>query len=89
MILCNSDEAEPKERQYLRLLEEQRVRGILITPVHGRAPSSRGIREPRSPGLPGRPAHRTPLTWCTSPQETPSASWCLRIASASGPSSRQ
>ncbi len=29
MIRCNSDEAEDKERQYLRVLEEQRVRGIL------------------------------------------------------------
>ncbi len=45
VILCNSDEAEPKERQYLRVLEEQRVRGILITPVHGRAPALRGIRD--------------------------------------------
>src|ERR1700722_19349572 len=34
VILCNSDEAHDKERQYLRVLEEQRVRGILITPVH-------------------------------------------------------
>src|SRR5262249_22156586 len=29
------------------------------------------------------------LTWCTSPQGTPSAAWWLRMASSSGPSSRQ
>ena len=45
VILCNSDEADDKERRYLRVLEEQRVRGILITPVHGRAPELRRIRE--------------------------------------------
>ena len=49
VILCNSDEAEPKERQYLRVLEEQRVRGILITPVHGRAPALHGIRDRGTP----------------------------------------
>jgi LacI family transcriptional regulator len=49
VILCNSDEAEDKERQYLRVLEEQRVRGILITPVHGRAPTIKGIRERGTP----------------------------------------
>jgi LacI family transcriptional regulator len=49
VILCNSDEAEDKEHQYLRVLEEQRVRGILITPVHGRAPTIKGIRERGTP----------------------------------------
>ncbi|GAC1619404.1 MAG: LacI family DNA-binding transcriptional regulator [Ktedonobacteraceae bacterium] len=33
VILCNSDESEQKEKQYLRILEEQRVRGLLITPT--------------------------------------------------------
>jgi LacI family transcriptional regulator len=47
--LCNSDEADDKERRYLRVLEEQRVRGILITPVHGRAPELRRIRERGTP----------------------------------------
>jgi DNA-binding LacI/PurR family transcriptional regulator len=32
VIFWNSDEAEGKERRYLRVLEEQRVRGIVITP---------------------------------------------------------
>ena len=49
VILCNSDEADDKERRYLRVLEEQRVRGILITPVHGRAPELRRIRERGTP----------------------------------------
>ena len=49
VILCNSDGAEDKERQYLRVLEEQRVRGILITPVHGRAPTIMGIRDRGTP----------------------------------------
>jgi LacI family transcriptional regulator, galactose operon repressor len=49
VILCNSDEAVDKERRYLRVLEEQRVRGILITPVHGRAPELRRIRERGTP----------------------------------------
>ena len=49
VILCNSDEAHDKERQYLRVLEEQRVRGILITPVHGRSPELRRIRERGTP----------------------------------------
>ena len=61
VILCNSDEAEDKERQYLRVLEEQRVRGILITPVHGRAPTIKGIRDRGTPVVlldrPGPPGH--------------------------------
>ena len=33
VILCNSDDSPEKERRYLRMLEEQRVAGILITPA--------------------------------------------------------
>ncbi|MDX6205901.1 MAG: LacI family transcriptional regulator [Frankiales bacterium] len=33
VILCNTDEKSTKEDAYLELLEEQRVRGILITPA--------------------------------------------------------
>src|SRR5579875_1758833 len=61
VILCNSDEAEDKERRYLRVLEEQRVRGILITPVHGSAPTIKGIRDRGTPVVlldrPGPPGH--------------------------------
>jgi LacI family transcriptional regulator len=35
VILCNSDDQERKEKQYLELLEEHRVHGVLITPVAG------------------------------------------------------
>jgi LacI family transcriptional regulator len=49
VILCNSDEADDKQRRYLRVLEEQRVRGILITPVHDRAPELRRIRDRGTP----------------------------------------
>src|ERR1700744_5093673 len=61
VILCNSDEAEDKERRYLRVLEEQRVRGILITPVHGSAPTIKGIRDRGTPVVlldrPGTPGN--------------------------------
>src|SRR2546422_4440039 len=32
-ILCNSDDSFDKENRYLRVLEEQRAQGLLITPV--------------------------------------------------------
>jgi LacI family transcriptional regulator len=37
VILCNSDDSEEKESHYLQVLEEQRARGILITPVQNDA----------------------------------------------------
>jgi len=37
VILCNSDDSLEKETHYLQVLEEQRARGILITPVHSDA----------------------------------------------------
>jgi DNA-binding LacI/PurR family transcriptional regulator len=61
VILCNSDEAEDKERHYLRVLEEQRVRGILITPVHGSAPAIKGIRDRGTPWS-CRPGPARPVT---------------------------
>jgi LacI family transcriptional regulator, galactose operon repressor len=33
VVLCNSDEQARREDRYLQVLEEQRVRGVLITPV--------------------------------------------------------
>ncbi|WP_433347618.1 LacI family DNA-binding transcriptional regulator [Micromonospora sp. CA-111912] len=39
LIVCNSGEDGARERRHLELLEEQRVRGVLITPVrHGSQP---------------------------------------------------
>ena len=70
VILCNSDEADDKERRYLRVLEEQRVRGILITPVHGRSSSTTGVprsRMRRSSGArPWTGVMRMPRTRCSS-----------------------
>lgn len=37
VILCNSDDSLDKESRYLRVLEEQRVQGLLITPVQSDA----------------------------------------------------
>ncbi|HLG77834.1 MAG TPA: substrate-binding domain-containing protein, partial [Ktedonobacteraceae bacterium] len=37
VILCNSDDSLEKESNYLRVLEEQRTRGVLITPVQSDA----------------------------------------------------
>jgi len=34
VFLCNSDNSELREREYLDLLLEQRVRGVLVTPVN-------------------------------------------------------
>ncbi|MEU9828161.1 LacI family DNA-binding transcriptional regulator [Micromonospora chersina] len=40
LVVCNSGEDSARERRHLELLEEQRVRGVLITPVgHGRQPN--------------------------------------------------
>jgi LacI family transcriptional regulator len=33
VVLCNTDEQATREDRYLQVLEEQRVRGVLITPV--------------------------------------------------------
>jgi LacI family transcriptional regulator len=33
VVLCNSDEQAAREDRYLQVLEEQRVRGVLVTPV--------------------------------------------------------
>jgi LacI family transcriptional regulator len=49
VILCNSDQKVERECRYLDLLEEQRVQGILITPVKG---VSRQLRQLRQRGTP-------------------------------------
>ena len=100
VILCNSDEADDKERRYLRVLEEQRVRGILITPVHGRAPELRRIRDRGTPVVlldrPGsagqcsvavddRRAARSPSATCSSSGTAASPWSTARSRSASAP----
>jgi LacI family transcriptional regulator len=44
VILCNSDNSSQKEMNYLRVLEEQRVAGILIVPVEDKMNYSRSLR---------------------------------------------
>jgi LacI family transcriptional regulator len=44
VILCNSDNSPQKEKNYLRVLEEQRVAGVLIVPVEGKANYARALR---------------------------------------------
>src|SRR5512132_611921 len=49
VVLCDSAERADRERRYLELLEEQRVQGILITPVEG---VGKRLRELRQRGIP-------------------------------------
>ncbi|MEU8134179.1 LacI family DNA-binding transcriptional regulator [Streptodolium elevatio] len=37
VILCNSDDSVVKQETYLQVLQEQRVRGVLVTPAHDSA----------------------------------------------------
>lgn len=45
LILCNSDENAEQERAYLELLEEQRVLGVVISPVDERNDTLQWLRE--------------------------------------------
>lgn len=49
VILCNSDEDAAKEARYLSLLEEQRVQGMLLTPVNGVDPGLERLRRRGTP----------------------------------------
>jgi LacI family transcriptional regulator len=51
VILCNSDASPEREDSYLRLLREQRVAGVLITPTR-RTPAQKALAEMRSIGAP-------------------------------------
>jgi LacI family transcriptional regulator len=44
VVLCNSDDSATKEQRYLQSLEEQRVQGILITPVSSSEASVQRVR---------------------------------------------
>jgi LacI family transcriptional regulator len=50
LVLCNSGNRAERERQHLELLQQQRVQGVLITPV-----------SPESPTLDAARAHGTPV----------------------------
>jgi LacI family transcriptional regulator len=45
VILCNADDSLEKESHYLRVLEEQRARGVLITPVQSDASYLQRLRQ--------------------------------------------
>ena len=45
VILCNADDSVEKESHYLRVLEEQRTRGVLITPVQSDASYLQRLRQ--------------------------------------------
>ncbi len=45
LVLCNADEQPAKESQYLQVLQEQRVDGIIISPARGLTPELEGLRE--------------------------------------------
>lgn len=49
VYLCNSDEDPAREDDYLELLLEQRVRGVLITPVDAANPRIRALRSMNVP----------------------------------------
>ena len=45
VILCNADDSAEKESHYLRVLEEQRTQGVLITPVQSDASYLQRLRQ--------------------------------------------
>jgi LacI family transcriptional regulator len=49
LMLCSSHEDVHQEARYLRLLEEQRVGGILVTPADGDVSRYAGVRERGTP----------------------------------------
>ncbi len=49
VILCNSDEKLHKEERYLDLLEEQRVQGVLLTPVDAQSARYAELRRRGTP----------------------------------------
>ncbi|CAM3538680.1 LacI family DNA-binding transcriptional regulator [Kibdelosporangium persicum] len=51
VLLCNSDEQASRENWYLQVLEEQRVRGLLITPVAGGSERLTALRERGTPAV--------------------------------------
>ena len=70
VILCNTDEKPAKEDAYLELLEEQRVRGILITPADvDQRPADRAA-PPRHPGGAARPQGAPAATSARCPSTT-------------------
>jgi LacI family transcriptional regulator len=51
VLLCNSDEQSDRENWYLQVLEEQRVRGVLITPVMAGSERLEALRRRGTPAV--------------------------------------
>jgi LacI family transcriptional regulator len=45
LILCNSDEDRAQEKRYLEVLEEQRVNGVLISPINEKDKTLQWLRD--------------------------------------------
>jgi LacI family transcriptional regulator len=49
LVLCNSGQREQREQQHLHLLQQQRVQGVLVTPVDAESPLLDDIRRRGTP----------------------------------------
>ena len=49
LVLCNSGQREQREQQHLELLQQQRVQGLLVTPVDPESPLLEEIRRRGTP----------------------------------------
>src|SRR5436190_11959221 len=65
LFLCNSKEDAGREAQYLDILLEQRVRGVLITPVDGSSPRLRTMPQLGVPVVLVDRAAEDPDAWCS------------------------
>src|SRR3954449_567514 len=65
LFLCNSEEDPARESEYLDILLEQRVRGVLITPVDGHAERLRSMPELGVPVVLLDRMAGDPTEWCS------------------------
>jgi LacI family transcriptional regulator len=65
LFLCNSEEDPARETEYLDILLEQRVRGVLITPVDGHAERLRSMPELGVPVVLLDRMAGDPTEWCS------------------------
>jgi LacI family transcriptional regulator len=65
LYLCNSDEDATRENEYLDILLEQRVRGVLITPVDHESDRLATLPSLGVPVVLLDRAARDPSTWCS------------------------
>ena len=66
VFICNSDGDASRESEYLDLLLQQRVRGILVTPVDQDTTPLDGVLRQGLPGRPRGPRRRNELVQCRS-----------------------